>query len=170
MTEGIVFGQSTPEQRNGRSGIELLQAMMAREIPAATIGRTLNFLLESVEEGKAVFVGEPTDAFLNPLGIVHGGWALTLIDSACGCAVHTLLPPDVGYTSLETKVNFTRAITPQIGEVHAVGRVVSRGRQVMTAEATIEDSRGRLLAHGTSTLLVLRPEQKPEQKTEPKGE
>jgi uncharacterized protein (TIGR00369 family) len=159
---GIVFGEIKPDQRKGRTGMELLRAMMAKELPAATIGKTLNFTLESVEEGKAVFVGEPTEAFLNPLGTVHGGWALTLIDSACGCAAHTVLPADVGYTSLETKVNFTRAIMPTTGQVRAIGRVVSRGRLVMTAEATIEDLSGRLLAHGSSTLLVLRPEAKGE--------
>ena len=87
---GIVFVEIKPDQRKGRTGMELLRAMMAKELPAATIGKTLNFTLESVEEGKAVFVGEPTEAFLNPLGTVHGGWALTLIDSACGCAAHTV--------------------------------------------------------------------------------
>ena len=103
-------------------------------------------------------MGEPSDRILNPLGIVHGGWALTLIDSCTGCAAHTTLPAGVGYTTVETKVNFVRAITPASGQVRAEGVVVARGRTIITAEGKLTDSRGRLLAHGTSTLIVLRKE------------
>jgi uncharacterized protein (TIGR00369 family) len=92
---------------------------------------------------------------LNPLGGVHGGWALTLIDSATGCAAHTLLPAGASYASVETKANFTRPIRQDTGRVRAEGRVVSRGRQIITAEARILDADKRLLAHGTSTLMVL---------------
>jgi uncharacterized protein (TIGR00369 family) len=116
-----------------------------------------------VEDGKAIFIGDPSDRILNPLGIVHGGWALTLIDSCTGCAAHTTLPAGVGYTTVETKVNFVRAITPATGPVRAEGRVVARGRTIITAEGTLTDSRGRLLAHGTSTLMVLRQEGKSSQ-------
>jgi uncharacterized protein (TIGR00369 family) len=167
MSASPHYGETTPDSRAGLTGLELLRTMMAGGLPGPTIGRTLNFTLTEVEEGRCLFHGEPTNDFLNPLGIVHGGWALTLIDSACGCATHTVLPAGVGYTSLETKVNFTRAITPKTGRVSAEGRVISRGRQIITAEATVKDAGGRLLAHGTSTLLVLRPETKAEQ---PKGE
>jgi uncharacterized protein (TIGR00369 family) len=140
------------------TGLELLRAGVAGAKSVATIGRTLNFQLVEVGDGYAVFHGEPTDQFLNPLGIIHGGWALTLIDSACGCAGHTTLPAGVGYSSLETKVNFTRAITPQTGRVVATGKVLNRGRQVITTEASIVDGQGRLLAHGSSTLLILQPQ------------
>ena len=85
---------------------------------------------------------------------MHGGWALTLIDSAAGCAAHTLLPAGVGYATVETKANFTRPITEDAGRVRAEGRVVTRGRQIMTADARLLDSQGRILAHGTSTLMV----------------
>ena len=98
-----------------------------------------------------MFEGETGPHLLNPLGGVHGGWALTLIDSAAGCAGHTLLPAGVGYTSVETKANFTRPITHDTGRVRAEGRVVGRGRQIMSAEARILDAAGRILAHGTST-------------------
>ncbi|MFZ4121801.1 MAG: PaaI family thioesterase [Caulobacterales bacterium] len=154
----VNYGTADPEQRASLTGLELMRTMLAGDLPGPTIGRTLNFVLVEVEKGHAKFEGHPTDQILNPLGIVHGGWALTLIDSACGCAAHSTLPAGVGYTTLETKVNFTRAITPNTGKVFAEGHVVAQGRQVITAEAKVTDANGRLLAHGTSTLLVLRPE------------
>lgn len=140
------------------SGLEGLRYMMAGNHPPPSIATTLGFTLAEVDDGRALFVGEPSDRILNPLGIVHGGWALTLIDSCTGCAAHTTLPAGVGYTTVETKVNFVRAITPASGQVRAEGVVVARGRTIITAEGKLTDSRGRLLAHGTSTLIVLRKE------------
>lgn len=144
----------------GMSGLEAMQLLIAGGHGAPSIATTLGFTLAEVDDGKAVFIGEPSDRILNPLGIVHGGWALTLIDSCTGCAAHTTLPAGVGYTTVETKVNFVRAITPATGPVRAEGRVVARGRTIITAEGTLTDSRGKLLAHGTSTLMVLRQEGK----------
>jgi uncharacterized protein (TIGR00369 family) len=92
---------------------------------------------------------------LNPMGTVHGGWALTLIDSVAGCAGLSLLPAGVGYTTIETKGNFSRPITKDTGRVRAEARVVGRGRKVISAEARVLDRDGRILAHGTSTLMVL---------------
>src|SRR5262245_53757538 len=89
------------------SGLELLRAMIAGRGPAPSISKTLGFRLVEVEKGRAVFEGAPGAHVLNPLGFVHGGYALTLIDSAAGCAVHTELDAGVGYTTVETKVNFT---------------------------------------------------------------
>ncbi len=140
----------------GVSGLEAMRLLIAGQHAAPSIAKTLGFTLAEVEEGKAVFVGEPSDRILNPLGIVHGGWALTLIDSCTGCAAHTTLPAGVGYTTVETKVNFVRAITPQTGLVRAEGRVIARGRTIITADGTLTNSAGKLLAHGTSTLMVLR--------------
>lgn len=126
---------------------------------AASIGATLGFDLTEVGEGLAVFTGFPSDRILNPLGTVHGGFALTLIDSCTGCAAHTTLPAGVGYTTVETKVNFVRAMTPDTGPVRAEGRVVAQGRTIITAEGKITDAQGRIIAHGTSTLMVLRPKE-----------
>ena len=137
------------------SGLELLQAMRAGDFPAPAISHTLGFRLAEVEAGRAVFEGVPGPHLLNPLGAVHGGYALTLIDSACGCAVHTELDAGVGYTTVETKVNFTRPIDPAGGPVRCEGRVLSRGRQIATAEAYLRSAAGKLLAHGTSTLIIL---------------
>lgn len=137
------------------SGRELLEGVAAGRLPMPPMGQTLSFRLVEVGEGTAVFEGEPGAHHLNPMGIVHGGWALALIDSATGCAAHTLLPAGVGYTTVETKVNFSRAIRPDTGRVRCEGRVIAKGRQIISAEAVVKGQDGRLLAHGTSTLLVL---------------
>lgn len=140
------------------TGLEMLRAMIAGELPPVTMAQTLGFALKEASEGAAVFEGEPSARILNPMGIVHGGWALALIDSACGCAGHTTLPAGAGYTTVETKTNFVRAIKLDTGVVRAEGRVVAAGRTIITAEAYIYDAQRRVLAHGTSTLLVLRKE------------
>lgn len=149
------WGVATPEEIAGRSGLDVLRAVISGALPAPTMGRAMGFALVAVEPGFARFEATPSENLLNPLGSVHGGWALALIDSATGCAVHTELPAGTGYTTLETKANFTRAIRPDTGLVRCEGRVVSRGRRVATAEARLVDGEGRLLAHGTSTLLIL---------------
>jgi uncharacterized protein (TIGR00369 family) len=150
----FTYGVSKPEDVAGMTGRQIMQAIIDGTILAPMIAETLSFWLVEVGDGSAVFEGETGPHLLNPLGGVHGGWALTLIDSAAGCAGHTLLPADVGYATVETKANFTRPITKDTGRVRAEGRVVSRGRQIITAEARILDSEGRILAHGTSTLMV----------------
>jgi uncharacterized protein (TIGR00369 family) len=132
--------------------------MAAGDYPQPPISKTMGFRLVEVDEGRVVFEGEPSSAVLNPMGVVHGGWALTLIDSACGAAGHTTLPPGVGYGSLETKANFVRPILADTGVLRAEGRVLSQGRTIVTAEAKITDARGKLYAHGTSTCMIIRPE------------
>jgi uncharacterized protein (TIGR00369 family) len=151
------YGVASREEVAARSGIEMLRAVIAGELPSPPMSRTLGFRLVVVEPGLAIFEGTPSEALLNPLGAVHGGWALALIDSATGCSVHTELAPGTGYTSVETKANFTRAIRPDGGPVRCEGRVVTRGRTVATAEARLTDAEGRVLAHGTSTVLILPP-------------
>ena len=144
----------------GLSGLEAMRALIAGKFPPPSISTTLGFRLVEVDSGYAVFEGQPSDRILNPLGVVHGGFALTLLDSCTGCAAHTTLPAGVGYTTLETKGNLVRAITPQTGVVRAEGRVVAQGRTIITAEGKITDAAGKLYAHGTSTLLVMRREKK----------
>ena len=151
----FTYGVAKPADIADMSGREMLQAMIEGKIPAPPIAQTLNFWLVEVGEGHCVFEADTGPHLLNPLGGVHGGWALTLIDSAAGCAAHTLLPTGVGYTTVETKANFTRPIKHDTGRVRAEGRVVGRGRQIMSAEGRLLDSTGRILAHGTSTLMVL---------------
>ncbi|HEX8064550.1 MAG TPA: PaaI family thioesterase, partial [Allosphingosinicella sp.] len=127
------------------------------ELPAPPIGATIGFRLVEVEPGRAVFEGAAGPHLLNPLGGVHGGVALTLIDSAAGCAVHSELPAATGYTTVETKVNFTRPVPPDGSRIRCEGRVVTRGRQIATAEARLLSAEGKVLAHGTSTLIILQP-------------
>jgi uncharacterized protein (TIGR00369 family) len=157
MTDQPRYGVATREEIAGMSGIEMLRALIAGRLPMPTIGRTMGFRLVEVEPGRAVFEGQPGPHLLNPLGAIHGGVALTLIDSAAGCAVHTELDAGIGYTTVETKVNFTRPIAPDGGTVRCEGRVLSRGRQIATAEARLTSAEGKLLAHGTSTLIILPP-------------
>jgi uncharacterized protein (TIGR00369 family) len=115
----------------------------------------MTFWIVEVGDGFAAFEGEPGPHLLNPMGTVHGGWALTMIDSATGCAGFTVLPAGTAYTTIETKANLTRPITSRTGRVRAEGRVVSQGRQIISCEASVRDREGRVLAHGTSTLMVL---------------
>jgi uncharacterized protein (TIGR00369 family) len=150
-------GIASREEVEGLSGLEMLQAIVAGTLPAPPIGATMGFRLVEVALGRAVFEGAAGPHLLNPLGGVHGGVALTLIDSAAGCAVHSELPAGVGYTTVETKVNFTRPIPPDGTPVRCEGRVVTRGRQIATAEARLLSPDGKVLAHGTSTLIILQP-------------
>ncbi|MFZ4759599.1 MAG: PaaI family thioesterase [Burkholderiaceae bacterium] len=151
------YGVATREQIATLTGLQTMQAILDGVLPQAPISKTLGFVLVEVGPGVAVFEGTPTAELLNPMGGVHGGWALTLIDSATGCAGFTVLPAGVGYTTIETKGNMTRAITPQTGPVRAEGRVLTQGRQVIVCDARLTDSAGKVLALGTSTLMVLGP-------------
>ncbi|HEX8239394.1 MAG TPA: PaaI family thioesterase [Allosphingosinicella sp.] len=150
-------GVASSDEIAGLSGIEMLRKIISGELPAPPIGATMGFRLVEVAPGRAVFEGAAGPHLLNPLGGVHGGVALTLIDSAAGCAVHTELPAGTGYTTVETKVNFTRPIPPDGSAVRCEGRVVTRGRQIATAEARLLSAEGKVLAHGTSTLILLPP-------------
>jgi uncharacterized protein (TIGR00369 family) len=139
----------------GMAGLDALRAMAAGELPPPPIAETLGFRLVEVEPGRTTFAVEPAEFHYNPIGVVHGGLALALLDSAMGCAVQSLLDAGVAYTTLEVKGNLVRPLTSETGEVRCTGTVVHRGRRVATAEARIEDPAGRLYAHGTSTLLIL---------------
>lgn len=138
----------------GKTGLQQMQAMLDGHTPPPPISETLDFTLVSVANGEAIFQGRPQFKHYNPLGSVHGGWFATLLDSALGCSVHTTLPVGRGYTTLEFKVNLVRALTTQVPLVRAIGRVVHRGRQVTTSEATLVGHDGRLYAHASTTCLL----------------
>ncbi len=149
------YGVPTLAEVTGMTGRDLLQAIISGDLPQPPIGETMSFRITEVGDGFAVFEGEPGAHLLNPLGFVHGGWALTLIDSAGGCAGLSRLPAGVGFTTIETKANFARPITRDSGRIRAEGRVVAQGRRIMSTEATVLNAAGKILAHGTSTLMVL---------------
>jgi uncharacterized protein (TIGR00369 family) len=137
------------------SGLEYVEAIKAGEIPPPPIAVVMNMSMVELSEGKAVFDGEPGEEHYNPIGVVHGGYASTLLDSALGCAVHTTLPVGVAYTTQTLEAKFVRPITRDTGRVRAEAEVVHRGRKQATVEArlTSVDS-GKLLATGTSTCLI----------------
>lgn len=154
MEAGPGPGVASPEQIAGKTGLEVMQAMLRGDIPYAEIARTLDFTLVEIDAGRAVFQGRPRVQHLNPLGTVHGGWAATLLDSALGCSVHTMMPAGRGYTTAELSVNYVKALTPRVVRVRAEGKVIHCGRQLATAEARLFGPDGTLYAHATTTCLV----------------
>ena len=138
----------------GADGLSQLRALMASGRRAGILV-ALDFDLMEVEAGRAVFEGTPGEHAYNPIGTVHGGYAATLLDSACGCAVHSRLSEAQSYTTLELKVSYHKAITKETGRLRAEGIVLSLGRRAGFAEAKLTDAKGKLYASATSTLLVL---------------
>jgi uncharacterized protein (TIGR00369 family) len=147
-------GVARPEQVAGMTGLEMMRAILRGELPYAPIAKTLDFMLMEVESGKVVFQGTPGPSHLNPMGTIHGGWYATLLDSALGCAVHTMIPAGRGYTTAELSVNLVRGINGKAPRVRAEGKVIHCGRQLATAEARLYGPDGTLFAHGTTTCLV----------------
>jgi uncharacterized protein (TIGR00369 family) len=136
-------------------GIEFLRAIRDGRLPAPPIARLLDFNLVEAEPGHAMFELTPGEQHYNPIGVVHGGVAMTLLDSAMGCAVQTQMPAGGGYTTLEAKTNLVRPITSATGRLRAIGRLVHLGKRVATAEGRLEDEQGKLYAHATTTCLIL---------------
>ena len=155
-------GYARPDQVNGRTGLEMFEAIFAGELPRPPIGDTLDFVPIRIEAGLAVFQGRPQIRHYNPLGTVHGGWFATLLDSAVGCAVHSTLPAGKAYTTLELKLNIVRALTEAVPLVRAEGKLIHAGRQVATAEGRLFGPDGKLYAHATTTCLIF-------EQTEPRG-
>ena len=136
------------------SGLEQLRALVSSGQQPG-IGKTLRFKLVEIEEGYVAFEGTPGLDVYNPIGTVHGGYAATLLDSACGCAVHSKLTAAQAYSTLELKIAYHRALTAETGPVRAIGTVLSMGRRAAFAEARLTDASGRLYASATSTLIVM---------------
>ena len=148
------FGVATREQLAGRSGLEIFRAMIAGELPAPPITRTLDFLLVEADPGRVVFQGRPGLAHYNPMGTVHGGWFATLLDSALGCAVYSVLPPGKAYTTAELKINIVRPLTDKVPLVRAEGKVIHVGGRMATAEGRLTGPDGKLYAHASTTCFL----------------
>ncbi len=147
-------GVASPAELRSRSGVEFFDAVGRGQLPMPPISETLDFWPVEWEPGRMVFQGMPAKAHYNPLGSVHGGWIAAILDSAVGCAVHSTLPAGTGYTTVELKINYVRAVTAESGPLRAEGKVIHVGKQVATAEARLHDAKGRLYAHASTTCLV----------------
>jgi len=154
LAGGGKAGLAQMEQLAGKSGRDILKAMMSGELPYPPMSDTMNMMLLEVDIGRAVFQGIPLLQHYNPLGTVHGGWFATLLDSAMGCAVQSTLPAGRSYTTAELSVNIVRPASHKTGPLHAVGTVIHGARQITTADARIEDEAGKLYAHATTTCFV----------------
>jgi uncharacterized protein (TIGR00369 family) len=139
------------------SGIAYLRALQSGELPPPPFAVLLGIWITEVSEGRVVFAAEPEEYHYNPLGTVHGGVMATLLDSALGCAVQSLLPAGTTYTTLELKVNYLRPVTVKTGTIYAEGKIIHLGGRIATAEARVTDAAGKLYAHGTTTCIILRP-------------
>ena len=148
------YGVVSPEVLTSYDGLGFLSAMIAGRIPNPPMSEVLGFHLAEVEYGRAVFEGLPEYRHYNPIGTVHGGFAMTLLDSALGCAVFSTLLKGDTWTTLEIKVNLVRPLTKDTGLVRAEGRIVHRGRTVATAEGDLKDGAGKLYAHATTTTMI----------------
>jgi len=148
------YGVVAPDVLLSYSGLDFLQAMIDGRVPNPPISKVLDFHLAEVSEGRAVFEGVPDASFYNPIGTVHGGFAMTLLDSALGCAIFSTLAKGEKWTTLEVKVNLTRPILKDTGILRAEGRVIHRGRTVATSEGELKDKAGKLYAHATTTCMI----------------
>jgi uncharacterized protein (TIGR00369 family) len=148
------FGVVPPDKARTLDGIDVFREVLAGRLPAPPICRALGFRMTELELGRAVFAYEPVFDHYNPLGTVHGGVAATLLDSAMGCCVHSILKAGQAFTTLEIKINYVRAMTDKTGLVRAEGKLISNGSRIATAEGKLVDAAGKLLAHGTTTCLI----------------
>jgi uncharacterized protein (TIGR00369 family) len=148
------FGVVPLDQVRTMDGLALMTGVMNGTLPAPPMAKALGFRIVEVEAGRVVFTYDPVFDHYNPLGSVHGGVAATLLDSVMGCCILTMLKAGTGYTTVEIKVNYVRAMTDRTGPVRAEGKVINVGARIATSEGRLVDGAGKLLAHGTTTCLV----------------
>ena len=148
------YGVVPLDQARTLDGLTLMTGVMDGRFPAPPIAQALGFTIAEVDPGRVVFTYTPVFAHYNPLGTVHGGIAATLLDSVMGCCIHTTLKAGVGYTTVEIKVNYVRAMTDRTGPVRVEGKIINVGSRIATSEGRLYDAAGKLLAHGTTTCLI----------------
>jgi len=149
------YGTVSPERQKAMSGLEFVTGLASGALPLNTFAQTLGYDVVEAESGRVVITVDPTDAHLNPWGTVHGGLTATILDSCMGLAIQSTLEKRVGSTTLEFKISLVRAITLETGQIKAEGKVLNCGRRIGTAEGRVTDTKGRLLAHGTTTCLII---------------
>lgn len=150
----ITYGVVTAETLLRQDGLSFLRGMLDGTYPMPPMLGTLSFILAEADYGRVLFTGEPQARHYNPIGSVHGGFAMTLLDSALACAIHSTLKQGESYTTLEIKVNLVRPLTKDTGPVRAEGRLIHRGRTLGTSEGDIKDAGGKLYAHATTTCMI----------------
>ena len=159
MTRSLAVSWDDPlahqQERKALAGLAYSRAILEGRIPQPPMEKLLGYRLVQAEPGLAVFECVPGEQHYNPIGVVHGGLAMALLDAAMGCAVNNTLAAGVGHTTVEVKVHLVRGVTAATGPLRATGRAVHAGKRVATAEARLEDAAGKLYAHGTSTILIL---------------
>ena len=143
--------------RESLSGLEFFQRLVRGDVPPPPMLQLLNIRLTEVEAGRVVFEAEAEERFYNGTGVAHGGFAATLLDSALGCAINSMMPAGKRFTTLELKINLTRPLTHQVGTLRCEAAVVHVGGRVATSEGRITDRNGKLYAHGTTTCIVVEP-------------
>lgn len=151
--------EATDNQADARarmSGLEYMRKLMGGEVQQSGMGRLMGFKLVEVSEGYAVLAVKPDERHYNGIGIAHGGLAATLLDSATGCAINTMMPAGRIFTTLEMKINYVRPITGHVGMVRCEARVIHAGSRVATAEGRVVDEKGKLYAHGTATCMLFK--------------
>jgi uncharacterized protein (TIGR00369 family) len=143
------------ERRRAMGGLAFFRHMLEGQMPQAPMTKLLNLRLLEVDEGRVVFGARPTREHYNGMGVVHGGFAATLLDSALGCAINSMAPAGKIYTTLELKINYTRPLTEEVGDIRCEARVIHLGSRTATAEGRIVDADGTLYAHGSTTCIVV---------------
>jgi uncharacterized protein (TIGR00369 family) len=165
MTERHPPPQSHVERRRTMTGLEFFQEMLAGRLPAPPLVTMLGLRMIDADNGRVVFAGTPEPQFYNGMGVAHGGWAATLLDSAMGCAINTLQPAGRSFTTLELKVNYIRPLRHEVGEVRCEATVLHAGSRTATAEGRVLDANGKLYAHGTTTCVVVEHDRRPTETT-----
>ena len=150
-----VYGTVSPERQKAMTGLEFVKGLASGTLPLNTFAQTLGYDVVEAESGRVAITLHPTGAHLNPWGTVHGGLTATLLDSAMGLAIQSVLEKGIGSITLEFKISLVRAVTLETGQIRAEGKILNCGRRIGTAEGRVTDAKGRLLAHGTTTCLVL---------------
>lgn len=149
------YGVIPPDVLKTLSGFEMLDKMLKGELPHPPMSEILDFHLHEVKEGRVTFKGHGKEQFYNPLGMVHGGYMMTMLDSCMTCAAQTLVERGRGFTTLEAKVNFIRPVLAECENIYAIGSAIHCGRRTGTASGEVRDDKGVLYAHGTTTIIVL---------------
>lgn len=148
---------SALELRRTLSGLEFFKRMMTGELPPPPLVALLGLRLVEAEPGRVVFTGVATEQFYNGMGVAHGGFAATLLDSALGCAINSMMPPGRSFTTVELKINYTRPLRREVGELRCQASVVHVGSRIATSEGRIVDAAGKVYAHGTTTCILVEP-------------